>query len=56
WMTSEAVAEQGLRAVEANRALCVPGAINKAIAALSKIVPDDLALALVALNPRFIRE
>ena len=35
-------------AAEANRSICVPGAPNKAIAAIAKLVPDDWALALMA--------
>lgn len=48
WMDAEAVAAAGYAAVEANRAICVPGAPNKAIAALIKVIPDDWALALMA--------
>jgi uncharacterized protein len=42
------VAAAGYEAVEANRAICVPGAPNKAIAAVTKLIPDDWALALIA--------
>lgn len=48
WMGSDEVAAAGYEAVEANRAVCVPGAPNKAIAAVSKLIPDDWALALMA--------
>lgn len=48
WMTSEAVAEAGWAAAEANRCVCVPGAPNKAVATLAKIMPDGWARALVA--------
>jgi len=48
WLSAEAVAAAGYEAAEANRAICVPGAPNKAIAAISKLVPDDWALALMA--------
>jgi short-subunit dehydrogenase len=48
WMGADEVAAAGYEAVEANRAICVPGAPNKAIAALSKAVPDDWQLALAA--------
>jgi short-subunit dehydrogenase len=48
WLDAEAVAAAGCEAVEANRAVCVPGAPNKAIAALAKAVPDDWLLALIA--------
>ena len=46
WMSAEAVAREGYEAVEANRPLSVPGAANKAIAALVKLAPEDWALAL----------
>ncbi|PZQ53354.1 MAG: dehydrogenase, partial [Phenylobacterium zucineum] len=32
----------------ANRPVCVPGAPNKAIAAIVKAIPDEWALALMA--------
>ncbi|MGZ8406404.1 MAG: SDR family NAD(P)-dependent oxidoreductase [Caulobacteraceae bacterium] len=56
WMGADEVAAYGYEAAEANRPVCVPGAPNKAVAALSKLIPDEWALALVAVNPRFIRE
>jgi short-subunit dehydrogenase len=48
WMTSEAVAAAGYAAMEANRAICVPGAPNKAAAALAKALPETWAHALVS--------
>lgn len=48
WLGADEVAAAGYEAVEANRAVCVPGAPNKAIAAFAKMVPDDWALALMA--------
>jgi hypothetical protein len=48
WMGADEVAAAGYEAVEANRAISVPGAPNKAIAAVAKLIPDDWALALVA--------
>jgi hypothetical protein len=48
WMGADEVAETGFEAVEANRAIAVPGAPNKTIAALAKILPDDWALALMS--------
>ncbi|HTN42139.1 MAG TPA: SDR family oxidoreductase [Asticcacaulis sp.] len=41
WMGADEVAREGYVAAEANRAACVPGAPNKAAAALLKILPDD---------------
>ncbi len=48
WLGADEVAAAGYEAVEANRAICVPGAPNKAIAAISKLIPDDWQLALMA--------
>jgi hypothetical protein len=48
WMGADEVAAAGYEAVEANRPISVPGAPNKAIAALAKLAPDDWALALMA--------
>ena len=54
WLGADEVAAAGYEAVEANRAICVPGAPNKAIAAAVKLIPDDWALALMASQgPRF---
>jgi len=54
WLGADEVAAAGYEAVEANRAICVPGAPNKAIAAAAKLIPDDWALALIASQgPRF---
>jgi short-subunit dehydrogenase len=54
WLGADEVAAAGYEAVEANRPICVPGAPNKAIAAFSKLIPDDWALALMASQgPRF---
>lgn len=48
WLGADEVAAAGYEAVEANRVICVPGAPNKAIAAVTKLIPDDWALALMA--------
>jgi short-subunit dehydrogenase len=47
WMGADEVAEAGIEALEANRPVCVPGAPNKAIAALGRLIPEDWALALM---------
>lgn len=44
WMGADEVAREGYEACEANRAICVPGAPNKAISALLKVLPDDWLL------------
>jgi len=53
-MGADEVAAAGYAALEANRPVCVPGAANKALAALCKLMPDDWALALVeSQGPKF---
>jgi short-subunit dehydrogenase len=47
WLGADEVAAAGYEAMEANRALCVPGAPNKAVAALTKLAPDEWGLALM---------
>lgn len=48
WMEAEAVAAAGWEAVEANRAVAVPGAPNKVAAALAKLIPDAAIMKLMA--------
>ncbi|WP_041658356.1 SDR family NAD(P)-dependent oxidoreductase [Asticcacaulis excentricus] len=48
WMGADEVAREGYQAAEANRAICVPGAPNKFLSALLKIIPDDWALELIS--------
>lgn len=45
WLSAEQVAEAGYAAAEANRAVCVPGAVYKFLAGLAKVTPDDWILA-----------
>jgi hypothetical protein len=45
WLGADEVAAAGYEAAEANRPICVPGAPNKAIAALTKILPDEWTMA-----------
>ena len=47
WMGADEVAAIGYEAVEANRVVSVPGAPNKAIAALVKLLPDEWSMALM---------
>ena len=48
WMGADEVAREGYVAAEANRAACVPGAPNKAAAALLKVLPDDWTMELTS--------
>jgi len=47
WMGADEVSEAGVEALEANRPVCVPGAPNKMIAALGRLIPEQWALALM---------
>jgi short-subunit dehydrogenase len=55
WMGPDEVAAIGYEAAEANRAIAVTGAPNKALAALAKALPDDWALALRARTAQRLR-
>lgn len=52
WMSAEAVARDGLRAVAAGRALCVPGMVNKTLVAASTFTPRGLARRLSGMAAR----
>ncbi len=52
WLGADEVAAAGYEAVEANRPICVPGAPNKAIAALSHLLPEEWVMALMAGHAR----
>ena len=55
WQTSQAVAEAGFDAVEANRAVIVPGGVNKLIAALMQVLPGTITRALMREQARHFR-
>ncbi|MDJ0921285.1 MAG: SDR family oxidoreductase [Henriciella sp.] len=48
WMESAPVVEAGIEACDAGRPVVVPGAVNKGLATLSKLLPDPLARMVVA--------
>ncbi|HEX4096340.1 MAG TPA: dehydrogenase, partial [Caulobacteraceae bacterium] len=54
WQDVQTVARQGYAALEANRPVCVTGAPNQAIAALSRLLPEGLVLGLAAWAQRKI--
>lgn len=56
WQEAEAVVRAGWEAVERGRAVAVTGRVNRTVAALAKVLPDDLALGLMARNSARIRE
>ncbi|TAM96424.1 MAG: SDR family oxidoreductase [Rhodanobacteraceae bacterium] len=57
WMWSDAddVVRQGLDAVERGRVVCVPGSANRTIKTLMDLLPDRLALGLVARRAKHFR-
>jgi len=57
WMWSDAadVVRAGLDAVELGRVVCVPGRINRAIKVLMDLLPDRVALGLVARRAKHFR-
>lgn len=55
-MSAEDCAEAGVEACERNRAVFIPGGVNKSIAAFAKIIPDSLALKLMAKNSKKFRK
>ena len=55
WSDAEDVVRQGLDAVEHGRVLCVPGRINRTVKVVMDLLPDRLALGLVARRARHFR-
>ncbi|MGN6788415.1 MAG: SDR family NAD(P)-dependent oxidoreductase [Rhodanobacteraceae bacterium] len=57
WMWSDAhdVVHQGLDALERGRVVCVPGRANRAIKVLMDLLPDRVALGLVARRAKHFR-
>jgi hypothetical protein len=46
WLNADAVAREGLEAVERGRVVRVPGAPNRVLAALMRVMPESLVFAL----------
>lgn len=55
WMDADAVARDGYRAVMAGEPLCVPGAVNRAIASATRLIPESLALKVMKSQSKRIR-
>lgn len=55
WMRADDVVRQGLDAVERGEIVYVPGRVNHAIKALFKLLPDRVALRLIARRARHFR-
>src|SRR5207342_3457499 len=56
WLTSEQVAKIGVDAVESGKTRIVTGTANKAVATISKYLPDVLARAVVASKSKDFRD
>ncbi|NNE56527.1 MAG: SDR family oxidoreductase [Hellea sp.] len=56
WMDADECAEQGVEACERNRAVYIPGRVNKLVAVLARLLPESLALKLMAKNSEKIRK
>ena len=56
WMSAEDVAESGFSALKRNRAVYIPGSVNKMIAITARALPESWALGLMAKNSARIRK
>ncbi len=56
WMSAEDVAQSGFLALSHNKAVHIPGAGNKIIALLARLLPDPWALALMNRNSERVRK
>ena len=56
WLQADKVVEDGWRAVEANRPICIPGVVYKVICGVARLVPDGLALAVMKAQGPRLRE
>lgn len=56
WMEAEECAEQGVEACERNRAVFIPGRVNKSIAIAARLLPESLAMKLMAKNSEKVRK
>lgn len=52
WMSADDVARDGLRAVAAGKAICVPGVVNKSLVSTSKLTPRALTRRISGLITR----
>ena len=52
WMSADDVARDGLRAVAAGKAICVPGLVNKSLATVSTFAPRGVARRIAGLATR----
>lgn len=55
WMEAEPVVEAGINACERGQPVVVPGAVNKGLATLSRILPEPIGRAMVGAQSRRFR-
>ena len=55
WMEAEPVVEAGINACDSGQPVVVPGAVNKGLAALSKVLPDPLGRVVMERQSRRFR-
>lgn len=55
WMEAEPVVEAGINACDRGQPVVVPGAVNKGLAALSKVLPDPLGRVVMERQSRRFR-
>ncbi len=55
WMTADAVAEEGYRAVMQNKPVCINGGLNRSIATLAKYLPDSIGFSIMKSQSRSLR-
>jgi uncharacterized protein len=55
WQTAEAVVEEAIKANAANKAVYVPGAANKALATIARLIPDEIGLAVMSRGAKSFR-
>jgi short-subunit dehydrogenase len=56
WQTAEAVVDEGIKAVEAGEAMRITGRVNRISKALVGLLPDSVALRLMAREARKFRQ
>jgi hypothetical protein len=55
WMTADAVAEEGYRAVMQNKPVCINGGLNRSIATLAKYLPDSIGFSIMKSQNRSLQ-
>lgn len=56
WMEAQPVVEAGIEAVTRGQPVCVPGPVNKGLAALSKVLPEPLGRAVMKAQSKRFRK